>query len=262
VTRLIVFSDLDGTLLDHETYSYAPAQPALDRLRAQAIPLVLATSKTAAEVADLRADMGFADYPAIVENGAGVLPAGATKAATDASGDDHVRLIAALNQIPDALRAGFAGFTDWGPDGIAEKTGLSRDQAAKAGQRQFSEPGIWHGARADEDRFIAELARRGVAARRGGRFLTLSFVATKAGQMTAIRDAIAPGARMMALGDAPNDAEMIAAADIGVVVANPTAPDFTDLLGDAAGTVRRTTRAGPSGWNQAVLQVVNQTEAS
>ena len=70
--RVIVFTDLDGTLLDHESYGYAPALPLLSRLRAAGIPLILASSKTAAEIAPLRADLGFADCPAIVENGAGI----------------------------------------------------------------------------------------------------------------------------------------------------------------------------------------------
>ncbi len=74
--RIVVFSDLDGTLLDHETYSFAPAWPALDRMREDGHVLVLASSKTAAEIAPIRAAMGFVDCPAIVENGAGLLAAG------------------------------------------------------------------------------------------------------------------------------------------------------------------------------------------
>jgi phosphoglycolate phosphatase-like HAD superfamily hydrolase len=35
----IVFSDLDGTLLDHETYLFDAAQPALNALKARDIPL-------------------------------------------------------------------------------------------------------------------------------------------------------------------------------------------------------------------------------
>ena len=55
--RLVIFSDLDGTLLDHQTYSPAPARPALEALRARAIPLVLCTSKTRAEVERHRQDL-------------------------------------------------------------------------------------------------------------------------------------------------------------------------------------------------------------
>jgi len=44
---LVVFSDLNGTLLDHETYDWTPAKPALDRLARQGCPVILSSSKTA-----------------------------------------------------------------------------------------------------------------------------------------------------------------------------------------------------------------------
>ena len=177
---MIVFSDLDGTLLDHSTYSYAPANPALMKLRAARVPVVLASSKTGAEIAPLRRRIGMDHVPAIVENGAGFLVPGA-----DGTGDDSAyrAIRAALDALPEDLRAGFEGFGDWGPDGIAERTGLDTGLAALAGQRCHSEPGLWIGAPADRGRFTAQLAAQGIVAQQGGRFLTLSFGATKADRM-------------------------------------------------------------------------------
>ena len=43
---LLVITDLDGTLLDHATYSWAAATPALDLLRTSEAGLILASSKT------------------------------------------------------------------------------------------------------------------------------------------------------------------------------------------------------------------------
>ena len=37
-SQLVLFSDLDGTLLDHESYSFDAARPALDRLRREDVP--------------------------------------------------------------------------------------------------------------------------------------------------------------------------------------------------------------------------------
>lgn len=256
MSKTIVFSDLDGTLLDHKTYAFAPAQPALDMLKQRGIPLVLATSKTAAEVAALRAEIGVDCYPAIVENGAGVLPAFAEAA----DGSEHDRLLTVLDGLPKRLRAGFRGFSDWGPAGISARTGLGIDAARKAAARQFSEPGLWVGPREDEPVFIAALGRHGVAARHGGRFLTLSFGATKASRMAEIGAKLAPGARTIALGDAPNDAEMIAAADIGVIVANPVARPMDERLRRVRGRVLRTELPGPAGWNQAVLALIEELE--
>ena len=48
--HLIIFSDLDGTLLDHDDYRWQAADPALARLRAANIPLVLNSSKTVPEI--------------------------------------------------------------------------------------------------------------------------------------------------------------------------------------------------------------------
>ena len=46
----VIFSDLDGTLLDSQTYSFQAAEPALLALRKQGTPLVLCTSKTRVKV--------------------------------------------------------------------------------------------------------------------------------------------------------------------------------------------------------------------
>lgn len=254
---LIVFSDLDGTLLDHETYSFEPARTALNRLKACGGILVLSSSKTAVEMAGLRDEMGFADCPAIVENGAGLLPpAGQGDPSTD-SGEIYKRLIDALNAMPPELRKHYASFSDWGPEGIAEHTGLSLKAAKRAGQRQFSEPGIWSGNDANLAAFQAALQEQGVHMRRGGRFQTLSFGAVKADRMAEIIAQYAgPGQRpvTMALGDAPNDAEMISTADYGVIIANTHGAPLPELPGESTGRVVRTTKPGPYGWNDAVLE--------
>lgn len=63
-----VFTDLDGTLLDHETYSWEAARPALERLELSGIPWILVTSKTRAEVELWRKQLGNR-HPFIIENG-------------------------------------------------------------------------------------------------------------------------------------------------------------------------------------------------
>ncbi len=48
--RLIIVTDLDGTLLHPRTYSFEEARPALELIRQKQIPLVLCSSKTRAEI--------------------------------------------------------------------------------------------------------------------------------------------------------------------------------------------------------------------
>lgn len=244
---LAVFSDLDGTLLDHQTYSYAAALPALDALRKHGIPLVLATSKTAAEVATLRVELRLS-APAIVENGAGLLcsdgPAGAS--------DDYARIRATLNTLPPEMRQHFTGFGDLSTEALSDLTGLPPRDAANAKTRQFSEPGSWHGSEANLEHFLSALRAEGIHARKGGRFLTLSYGHTKQDQMQAAAQFLGT-TRSIALGDAPNDVEILQAADYGVIVRNDHAPPLPPLPGEAAGRISRTLEQGPQGWNTAVL---------
>ncbi|MBN2905081.1 MAG: HAD hydrolase family protein [Rhodobacteraceae bacterium] len=251
---LLVFTDLDGTLLDHEDYSHTAADPALTRLRAARVPVILASSKTAAEIAPLRAELDLSDYPAIVENGAGILGPGED---TLPGGGRYDELRATLNGLPAGMRAQFQGFGDWSPDEIARRSGLPLAEAALAAQRRYSEPGIWSGDVAAQAEFIAALREMGVTARAGGRFLTLSFGGTKAGRMAEIA-AHYPTPFIVALGDAPNDTEMLEQADLGIIIANPHHPPLPPLMGEDKGHILRTDIPGPKGWNTAMEQVITE----
>jgi mannosyl-3-phosphoglycerate phosphatase len=253
---LIVFSDLDGTLLDHETYDHSEADPALAKLRVLGVPLVLPSSKTAAEVSIFRSALGFDACPAIVENGAGVLDAGPYQTEEAPTGTYRV-LRETLRRLPARLRHGFAGFGDWDVAGIVRRTGLSEQAACLARARQFLEPGEWSGSRGVLEVFLAELGAMGVTARQSGRFLTLSFGSSKADRMEEIIARLtAPGGqppRTLALGDAPNDTEMLERAARGVIVANPYFPPLPRLSGETTGAIMRSRQAGPVGWNECVI---------
>ena len=249
----LIFTDLDGTLLDHDTYDWSPAAPVLERLGAAGIPVCLASSKTAAEMVPLRGAMGLGDWPLICENGAGVVAGGVQAAGGDRSA--YWRLRAALDAVPAPLRAGFEGFGDMGPARIAEVTGLAAEAAEDAATRAFSEPGLWTGTEADMAAFLEVLQARGVTGRRGGRFLTLSFGGTKADRMDEIA-ALYGRPVTIALGDAPNDREMLERADHGIVIANPHGAALPELAGEAEGRIRRSEQGGPQGWGTEVPRLL------
>ena len=248
---LIVFTDLDGTLLDHDSYSPEAARPALDRLAAAGVPLILASSKTAAEIDRLRDSIGCAGRPAIVENGAGLLEAG-----PDGGARDYARLLEAIEQVSPYIRSYFIGFSELGVTGVARVTRLPPEEAALAARRQFSEPGLWQGGPEEHYDFLQALGQLGVTGRLGGRFLTLSFGGSKADRMDEIAARYGDPPRL-ALGDAPNDREMIEAAEFGVIVANPHGSPLPPLPGEKTGRISRTTAPGPEGWNAAVLDLLD-----
>lgn len=251
---LCVFSDLDGTLLDHETYEWQLAAPALACLAQIGAPVVLASSKTAAEILPLQEQMGLSAHPAIVENGAGVIGLHPSAGQT---GEAYRRLRETLAQLP--LSRHFHGFADMSSDEVAQATGLGAKDAILAKTRHFSEPGLWRGDDRDLELFLVQLQDVGISARQGGRFLTLSFGATKAGRMNDITAQYRP-LLTVALGDAPNDIEMLESAEIGIIIPNPHGPTLPRLKGEDTGRIRRAAQPGPAGWNAAILSLLTSLD--
>ncbi|KAF5413010.1 MAG: Glucosyl-3-phosphoglycerate/mannosyl-3- phosphoglycerate phosphatase [Candidatus Methanocomedens sp.] len=67
----VIYTDMDGTLIDHDTYSYEAALPALDLIRKRNIPLVFCTSKTRAELEVYCKELEIY-HPLISENGGAI----------------------------------------------------------------------------------------------------------------------------------------------------------------------------------------------
>ncbi|WP_157015904.1 HAD-IIB family hydrolase [Mesorhizobium xinjiangense] len=255
---MIVFTDLDGTLLDHDTYGFEAARPALAQLAAHGVPLVPASSKTAAEIMELRKELAL-DTPAIVENGGGIDWPSGSKMVPRA--DDHAAIRACLDTLPPDLRVLFHGFGDMDLTEIAALTGLDLEGARRATDRQYSEPGLFRGNEDERAIFIDHLAGAGFHALQGGRFLTVSRGTSKAQHMGQLRNALQERldrhlSPVVALGDAENDRAMLEAADIAVIVANPAHAPLGPLDGEDEKTVMRTRLPGPQGWNQAVLEIL------
>ncbi len=267
--RIIIFSDLDGSLLDHNDYGFTAALPALTEIRRRAIPLILATSKTLAEVMPLNRALHNPN-PVIVENG-GALACPVTTdfgcaISAHESHDDHaiVRFsppYAQLRRFVVEQREAHAyqliGFGDMTTAEVAEATGLTIDNAALAKQRSASEPFIWRDSDARLRRLEEAAHAAGLRLTRGGRFWHLTGDTDKARTLHAVRELYAGGREQrpltIALGDSDNDRTMLQNADIAVIVKRHDG-GLLDCQGRQH-TVR-TEHSGPSGWNTAMLDLL------
>ncbi|MCK7545747.1 HAD-IIB family hydrolase [Marinobacter bryozoorum] len=261
---LILFSDLDGTLLDHDTYDWSPAQAALEQLAVLEIPLVLTSSKTRAEMEALRRAMGN-HHPFIVENGAAtVIPkdyfeTGPEQVTCLGAGRDDI--LAHLQRLR-AQGFRFAGFADMTDEEVATHTGLDLEGASKARDRIATEPLLWQGPEADLAAFRLALEAAGLQLLAGGRFLHVMGRFDKADAMAQLARRYRtrwPGRnwRTVALGDSPNDQAMLAGADLAVVMAGPGASRITLPTGQR---VMRSRQPGPVGWNECVLDILERDE--
>ncbi|RCL77413.1 MAG: HAD-IIB family hydrolase, partial [PS1 clade bacterium] len=137
MTDVMVFTDLDGSLLDHETYAFDAALPALEALAQAGIRVSIVSSKTRAEIMPLVAQLKL-EGPIIAENGAIIAYADGT---IDSAGHiDDIR--EALNTLPEAVRATIKGFGDMSVAEVSELTGLDETAATLAAKREASEPFI------------------------------------------------------------------------------------------------------------------------
>jgi mannosyl-3-phosphoglycerate phosphatase len=261
----VVFTDLDGTLLDHGDYSFTAAKPALELIRELGIPLVVCTSKTRAEVETILIDLGISG-PFIVENGGGIffpgdypgLPAdGFVKAGKYLCLPFGVPYSRIRNFIEEAAH-GFSirGFGDMDVEEVSRLTGLPHDKASLAKLREFTEPFIL----GDEDELEAlarDAERRGLAITRGGRFFHCMGRGNDKGKavnaMTAIlSDILKAEITTIAFGDGPNDFSMLRQATIPVLIPHE---DGTCEELDMEGLIHAG-QPGSRGWNDAALQVI------
>lgn len=240
--KLVVVSDLDGTLLDHHDYSFDEVLPVLARMEAAGIPLVVNTSKTRAEWLAMREDFGNRD-PFIVENGSAYYDG----ERVEVFGRPRDEILAELKGLRGKFR--FTGYADVGVAGIMAWTGLGRQAAERSADRQFSEPLVWQDTPEAEKEFGEVLTARGFMTLRGGRFLHVLGQTDKGKPLAALRQ---EKAALIALGDRPNDLAMLEAADIGVVIA---APDGFVLEGR---DLLRSTRTGPRGWAEMMTQILDE----
>ena len=268
--KKLLFTDLDGTLLNHYDYNYSAALPAIQSLRAQDVPWILTTSKTAAEVIELRAELDN-HYPFIVENGAGIFWKAGSLLHRYLPKHDFVQHwgegfeYVSLNKVlmPEMLqraesykkqfKLNFIGFSDMSVQQVAECTGLSLIKAAKAKQRHFSEPLLWRDTEDNLLKFQKALEPYGLQLIKGGRFVHLMGLSNKGLALKWLahyyHQAWSQPIQTMALGDGNNDIPLLEASDCPVIIRSPVNPPPKVNHPN----VMVTQENGPLGWNQAVL---------
>lgn len=273
MAHFVVFTDLDGCLLDSVTYTYEPAAPALEALRAQGIPLVLVSSKTRAEIEPLRKQLDHHD-PFIVENGAAVFvprglfdfPLERARARTSYDvielGLPYGMLRDVLKQIEKTVATPLRGFGDLSIDEIVQVTGLSRQDAFLAKQREYDEPYILEGPPALIEEVCRQIVVRGLRWTKGGRLFHLTGDNNKGQAATLLLRCYQRQQRLhgqgerietVGIGDSINDAPLLAVVDHPILVQKPDGTYDPDIH------IPGMTRApgiGPIGWNHAVQELL------
>ena len=277
--QYVVFTDLDGSLLDGRTSSWDAAAPALQALRARGIPLILVSSKTRAEIEPLRRQLQHRD-PFIVENGAAVfIPQGLftfplERARTKSSYDvielglPYHMLRDVLKQIEDAVETPMNGFGDLSLDEIMQVTGLSRADAALASMREYDEPFLLEAPQPLVQEVCRQIVSRGLRWSKAGRLFHLTGDNDKGEAADLLMRCYRRQLRLrsqsravesVGIGESINDVPLLAAVDHPILAQKP---DGTFDTGVLLPRLIRTRGIGPAGWNDAVLKLLRYSFSS
>jgi mannosyl-3-phosphoglycerate phosphatase len=267
--QYLVFTDLDGTLLDHETYSFEPALPALKFLKERNIPLIICTSKTRAEIEQVRTEL-HNTHPFISENGGAIfIPKGYfsssflfTKEESDylviELGTPYSRLREVFHQIRNLNPEKIKGFGDFSPQEVAELCGFSLQKANLAKKREYDEPFILEN---DTDlKKIQEIVKdSNLHITRGGRFYHLLGDSDKGKSILLLKNIYKEESKhfqSIALGDSLNDLPMLEVVDYPILVQKPDGSyDPSVKLNNLILALGK----GPSGWANAVFKLLNKS---
>jgi mannosyl-3-phosphoglycerate phosphatase len=268
---IVVFSDLDGTLLDLRTYAADGARSALARLAREGIPLVFCSSKTRAEIQLVQQELGVS-HPFICENGGALyMPDGyfvfeeldVRKVAgycVVEFGRPYAEVVERLHQAAARLRLEVVGFSDMSVEEVARECDLPLMQARLAKLREFDEPfrivGAQPGALAQLSRALKSARLNRIGGARFEHACGAVDKGTAVGLIAALYERAFGSCLTIGLGDALNDVCFLRKMDVPVIVRNGDGGTASLVLEQVpAATVTRS--AGPEGWSQAVVEILD-----
>lgn len=284
--NIIIFTDLDGTLLNGEDYDYKPALGAIEELKKLGIPVIPVTSKTRQEVEFLRQEIGL-DGPFIVENGSGIfIPSDESRFLVSEElrkenyylkllGCTYQEARAGLAALSQSLGEELKGFGDLSELEIAGLTRLPLKEVKLAKSREFTEPFVTPGNFTLEE--VEKASRRvGFRVLIGDRFSHLLGEGAGKGKavcwlmanyISPANTEIAPNldkykkfvaserkVLTIGLGNSPNDLEMLESVDIPIVI--PTGKGAHPGL--ASKGWRIAPYPGSAGWAKILMQLIKE----
>ncbi len=266
----LIFTDLDGSLLDHHSYSHTPADSTLTYLTQNAIPVIPCSSKTQSEIEHLRSEL-HNSHPFISENGAAVyIPKGYFARQPNDTTElnqywvksfvqPYEYWLEKLQNMKEDFFGLYRGFHDMTIEEIAELTDLSLEQASLAAKREYGEPVLWLGDDNQKTAFVAQLKEQGVNVLQGGRFIHICGDADKGKALlwlaSVYQQMHGKTYTTIAIGDSHNDREMLDIADHALVIRSPShgIPSLNRVR-----NITISEKTGPLGWAQGVQRILDE----
>ena len=264
INRTIIYTDLDGTLLDPYDYSFAEAKPLVSKLQNQGTAIVFSSSKTRAEQEVYQKELDIHD-PFIIENGSAIY----IKQGYFSSPFDYQRISdqyyvielgiryelirEKINEIRERNNLAFSGYGDMDSSEVARHTGLDAVSAKLAKQREYEETLNLNGTEPDIKLILKAIESSGLKWNRGSRFYSVSGNGDKgkaAKILTSLFEREFGKVKTIGIGDSYNDIPMLREVDCPILVQKPgDIWEKTELK-----NMHYANGVGPHGWIRAITE--------
>jgi mannosyl-3-phosphoglycerate phosphatase len=266
--KLVIFTDLDGTLLDRNTYSF---EPALHLMRQKGVPLVLSSSKTRAEIEFYRRELENG-HPFISENGGAVVVPKeyfSFRFSYDRETDlffvlefgiFYPQIVEILHSIKKETGILIKGFSDLTEKEISSLCALDLKKAERAKKREYDEPFIIEGGEKEIEIVKRKIEEKGMTYAWGGRFHHLLGKNDKGKAVEILKELYENqffSIFTIGIGDSLNDLPMLSVTD------RPIFLKAEDVSAEALSPIQNCTiiqGSGPQAWNEVILNIVNELE--
>jgi len=268
--KKLLFTDLDGTLLDYHTYSCELVRSSVELLKATDISIIFCSSKTWKEQEFYLKEL-LIDDPAIVENGGGIFFAGEGKTMdvhhdklinlngkqAIALGQTYDQVLKALEESAQKFYPELKYYANLNVNKISEITKLDRSSAINAKNRDFSET-VFNADPASKkyNLFEKNMASLGFQCIPGSKYVTITDLTTDKGKAVELiirmykqkyDEVISYG-----VGDSLNDLAMLKVVDNPYLVEKPDKTWVEIQLNK----LTKIAAIGPQGWNMMAKEII------
>ncbi len=271
IPKLVIFTDLDGSLLDRETYSFEPARPALGFIKERKIPLIFVSSKTRAEIEGYRKKLKN-PHPFVSENGGAVFIPKKTFSFPFPYerelggyfvlelGTFYPQILRALEFIKKETGVRIRSFHELSEKELASLSGLSREEAVLAKQREYDEPFLIEGGTKEIETVQRKIKERGLNYVWGGRFHHILGKNDKGKAVEILKGLYEKEFQRIVtvgIGDSLNDLPMLSAVDHPIFLKGEE--ELSPGILSQIGNLTLVEGTGPRAWNEAILQLIGQS---
>ncbi len=245
-----VFTAIEGTLLDFDTFDGSAARPLVRTLHAAGVPVIPVTVMTLEEMEQVADDLFMRD-PMIIEGGGAIARWRHGAWQVEAVGAASDTLLEAICDIEALTGAHLAVYSALSESESARLSGRRGAMLHASMQRRFSEPFLIE--RGEIGAVSRAAASLGFSVHRGKRFYYLTRTDCDGRAFHRLREEIRCGTAI-GVGGSPIDAGFLSLTDIPIAVPRPDGQPDRQLLADLP-NVMIASAPGAAGWAAAVSHV-------